>query len=63
AEALSVIMQVGYFKATGGKRIFRCAPIHHHFQLGGWTESQTVTRFWVLAVVFAMIALVTIKLR
>lgn len=62
-EALSVILQVGYFKLTGGKRIFRVAPIHHHFHLGGWTETQVVTRFWLLSVIFAAIALVTTKLR
>ncbi len=62
-EMASVILQVGYFKWTGGKRIFRCSPVHHHFHLGGWSEPQVVTRFWVLAVVFAMIALVSIKLR
>lgn len=62
-EALSVIMQVGYFKATGGKRIFRCAPIHHHFHLAGWTEQQVVVRFWVITALCAAIALATIKLR
>jgi phospho-N-acetylmuramoyl-pentapeptide-transferase len=62
-EMASVILQVGYFKWTRGKRIFRVAPIHHHFHLGGWSEVQVVTRFWVLAVVFAMIALVSLKLR
>ena len=62
-EMASVILQVGYFKWTGGKRIFRCSPVHHHFHLGGWSEPQVVTRFWVLAVVFAMIALISIKLR
>jgi phospho-N-acetylmuramoyl-pentapeptide-transferase len=62
-EAVSVILQVGYFKASGGKRIFRVAPIHHHFHLGGWTETQTVTRFWLLAALFAGIALATVKLR
>lgn len=62
-EMMSVMLQVGYFKWTKGKRIFRCSPIHHHFHLGGWSEQQVVTRFWVLAVVFAMIALVSIKLR
>jgi phospho-N-acetylmuramoyl-pentapeptide-transferase len=62
-EMASVMMQVAYFKWTGGRRIFRCSPIHHHFHLGGWSEQQVVTRFWVLAVVFAMIALVSIKLR
>lgn len=62
-EMASVMMQVAYFKWTKGKRIFRCSPIHHHFHLGGWSEQQVVIRFWVLAVVFAMIALVSIKLR
>lgn len=61
-EAVSVILQVGSFKLTG-KRIFRCAPIHHHFQLAGWTETQTVVRFWLIAAMFAGLALVTIKLR
>ncbi len=62
-EMFSVIAQVSYFKWTKGKRIFRCSPIHHHFHLGGWSEQQVVTRFWVLGVVFAMIALVSVKLR
>lgn len=62
-EAISVLLQVGYFKATGGKRIFRVAPIHHHFHLGGWTETQTVIRFWLMAAIFAGIALATVKLR
>ncbi len=62
-EAVSVILQVGYFKLTGGKRIFRVAPIHHHFHLGGWTETQVVTRFWLLAAIFAVFALATVKLR
>ncbi len=62
-EIGSVILQVGWFRMTGGKRIFGCTPIHHHFHLKGWSESQVVVRFWVAAVVFAMIALVSIKLR
>ncbi len=62
-ELASVILQVGYFKWTGGRRIFRCSPIHHHFHLGGWSEQQVVTRFWVLATVLAMVGLVSIKLR
>lgn len=62
-EALSVILQVGYFKATGGKRIFLVAPIHHHFHVSGWTEPQTVVRFWITAAVFGGIALATLKLR
>lgn len=62
-EALSVLIQIFYFKRTGGKRFFRCAPIHHHFHLGGWTETQTVTRFWLVGALFAAFALATIKLR
>ncbi len=62
-ELASVVLQVGYFKWTKGRRIFRCSPIHHHFHLAGWSEQQVVTRFWVLAVVFAMVALVSLKLR
>ncbi len=62
-EMFSVILQVGYFKWTGGKRILRCSPIHHHYHLGGWSEQQVVTRFWVLSVVCAMLALVSVKLR
>ena len=62
-EAISVLSQVGYYKWTDGRRLFRCAPIHHHFHLGGWSEPQTVVRFWLLAAMFAGFALVTIKLR
>jgi phospho-N-acetylmuramoyl-pentapeptide-transferase len=62
-EALSVVMQISYYKATGGKRIFRCAPLHHHYHLGGLSETQVVMRFWLLAALFAAFALATIKLR
>lgn len=62
-ELVSVILQVGYFKYTGGKRLFRCAPIHHHFHLMGWSEPQVVVRFWLLAAAFAAIALATLKIR
>ena len=62
-EAMSVILQVGFFKATHGRRIFRMSPIHHHFQLGGWTETQTVVRFWLLGAMFAALALASLKLR
>jgi len=62
-ELFSVVLQIGYFKYTGGKRIFRCAPIHHHFHLGGWSEPQVVVRFWLLAAAFAALALATIKIR
>ncbi len=61
-EALSVILQVGSFK-TRGKRIFRCAPIHHHFQFAGWHEVKVVVRFWIVAVVFAIAGLATLKVR
>ena len=62
-ELLSVVLQVGYFRYTGGKRLFRCAPIHHHFHLAGWSEPQVVVRFWLLAVAFAAFALATLKIR
>ncbi|MDZ7824568.1 MAG: phospho-N-acetylmuramoyl-pentapeptide-transferase [Ahrensia sp.] len=61
-EALSVIIQVGYFKMTG-KRVFLMAPIHHHFEKKGWTESQVVIRFWIIAVILALVGLSTLKLR
>lgn len=61
-EALSVILQVGSFKLRG-KRIFRMAPIHHHFELMGWSESKVIVRFWIAALVFALFALTTLKLR
>ena len=62
AEALSVILQVASFK-TRGRRIFRMAPLHHHFELSGWAETQVVVRFWILASMFALIGLSTLKLR
>ncbi len=62
-EAVSVLIQIGYFKWTAGKRFFRCAPLHHHFHLGGWSETQTVVRFWLVAAMFAGLALASIKLR
>lgn len=61
-ETLSVIIQVGYFKMTG-RRVFLMAPIHHHFEKLGWTESQVVIRFWIIAVGLAMLGLSTLKLR
>ncbi len=61
-EAMSVILQVASFKMTG-KRIFRMAPIHHHFELKGWAESKVVVRFWILSVIFALAGLATLKLR
>jgi phospho-N-acetylmuramoyl-pentapeptide-transferase len=68
-EAASVLLQVSYFKMTKpgpglqGKRLFRCAPLHHHFHLGGWAESKVVVRFWLLGIIFAALALATLKLR
>ena len=61
-EAVSVILQVASFKLTG-KRIFRMAPIHHHFELAGWAESKVITRFWIVAILFALFSLSTLKLR
>ncbi len=62
-ELMSVVLQVGYFKYTRGKRLFRCAPLHHHFHLAGWSEPQVVVRFWLMAAACAALALATIKLR
>jgi phospho-N-acetylmuramoyl-pentapeptide-transferase len=62
AEALSVILQVGSYRLTG-KRIFRMAPIHHHFELLGWAEGKVVVRFWIVAGLFALLALSTLKIR
>ncbi len=62
-EALSVIMQVGFFKMTGGRRIFRMAPLHHHFELKGWAEPKVIVRFWIIAVILALLAFSTLKLR
>jgi phospho-N-acetylmuramoyl-pentapeptide-transferase len=61
-EGLSVILQVGSFKLRG-KRIFRMAPLHHHFELSGWAEPKIIVRFWILSLVFALVALSTLKLR
>jgi len=61
-EALSVIIQVGYFKMTG-RRVFLMAPIHHHFEKLGWTESQVVIRFWIISIMLALIGLASLKLR
>jgi phospho-N-acetylmuramoyl-pentapeptide-transferase len=61
-ETVSVIVQVGSFKLTG-KRVFRMAPIHHHFEKKGWHEPTIVIRFWIIAVILAIIGLSTLKLR
>jgi phospho-N-acetylmuramoyl-pentapeptide-transferase len=62
-EALSVLLQVSYFKYSGGKRIFKMAPLHHHFELSGWSEQKVVVRFWIAAIIFALFSLTTLKLR
>ncbi|MBT8762736.1 phospho-N-acetylmuramoyl-pentapeptide-transferase [Desulfohalobiaceae bacterium Ax17] len=62
-ETISVILQVGYFKLSGGKRIFRMAPLHHHFELKGVPESKIIVRFWILSILLALVALSTLKLR
>ena len=62
-EALSVILQVGYFKLTGGKRVFRMAPLHHHFELKGWPEAKVTVRFWIIAIMLALLSMSTLKLR
>ena len=61
-EALSVILQVGSYRLTG-KRIFRMAPLHHHFELLGWSESKIIVRFWIAVLFFALLSLTTLKLR
>jgi len=62
-EIGSVVMQISYFKATKGKRIFKCTPIHHHFHMSGWTEQQVVARAWIVSVLLVVLALATIKVR
>jgi phospho-N-acetylmuramoyl-pentapeptide-transferase len=62
-ETLSVILQVGYFKFSGGKRIFRMAPLHHHFELKGIPESKVIIRFWITSALLGLVALSVLKLR
>jgi phospho-N-acetylmuramoyl-pentapeptide-transferase len=62
-EVLSVVIQVGYFKVTGGQRVFRMAPLHHHFELIGWSEPKVISRFVIVAIIFALFSLTTLKLR
>ncbi|MGB9590760.1 MAG: phospho-N-acetylmuramoyl-pentapeptide-transferase, partial [Candidatus Hydrothermia bacterium] len=62
-EAMSVLIQVGYFKLTRGKRVWLCAPIHHHYERKGWHESTIVIRFWIISILFALLALSTLKIR
>ena len=61
-EAISVIVQVASFKLTG-KRVFRMAPLHHHFEQKGWSESTIVIRFWIISILLAMVSLITFKIR
>ncbi len=61
-ETLSVVIQVASFKLTG-KRVFRMAPIHHHFELKGWPEPRVIVRFWIITVVLVLVGLATLKLR
>ena len=63
AETLSVMIQVGYFKYSKGKRVFRMAPLHHHFELSGWQENHVVIRFWIITMFLVLAGLSTLKLR
>jgi phospho-N-acetylmuramoyl-pentapeptide-transferase len=63
AETVSVMLQVGYFRWSGGKRIFRMAPLHHHFELSGWKENQVVVRFWIITIMLVLVGLSTLKIR
>ena len=62
-EALSVILQVGFFKVSNGRRIFRMAPLHHHFELKGWSEPKVIVRFWIISIVLGLLSLSALKLR
>ncbi|MDP2725123.1 MAG: phospho-N-acetylmuramoyl-pentapeptide-transferase [Syntrophales bacterium] len=62
-ETFSVIFQVGWFKLSRGKRIFRMAPLHHHFELKGWPEPKVIVRFWIISILLALVAISTLKLR
>jgi len=62
-EALSVIIQVIYFKLTKGKRIFKMSPLHHHFELSGWAESKIIVRFWIISLILNLIGLSTLKIQ
>ncbi len=62
-EALSVIFQVGFYKITKGQRIFKMAPLHHHFEIKGWAEPKVIVRFWIIAITLALISMSTLKLR
>ena len=62
-ETMSVILQVGSYKLRHGKRVFKMAPLHHHFEQVGWTESKIIVRFWITGLLLALLALTTLKLR
>jgi phospho-N-acetylmuramoyl-pentapeptide-transferase len=62
-EVLSVIIQVVSYRYRGGKRVFKMAPIHHHFELSGWSESKVVVRFWIIGALCALVTLATLKVR
>jgi phospho-N-acetylmuramoyl-pentapeptide-transferase len=62
-EIASVVIQVAYYRSTGGKRVFRCAPYHHHLHMGGWPEQRIVSRFWIITILLTTIALASLKLR
>jgi len=67
-ETLSVMIQVTWFKYTKrkygeGRRVFRMAPLHHHFELGGWKETQVVVRFWIITIILVLVGLSSLKLR
>ena len=55
STVLSVVLQVAYFKISGGRRLFKMSPLHHHFELSGWSETQVVQRFWLISLLFAML--------
>jgi phospho-N-acetylmuramoyl-pentapeptide-transferase len=63
AETVSVALQVGYFKWSGGKRIFRMAPLHHHYELKGWPEPKIIVRFWIITLILVLVGLATLKIR
>ncbi len=62
-EALSVMIQVTYFRVTRGRRVFRMAPLHHHFELSGWQEPKVVTRFWILGILFSLLGILSFRVR
>ena len=62
-EAVSVLLQVSYFKMSGGKRIFLMAPVHHHYEKKGWSETQIIVRFWIISIICALMGLLTLKIR